>query len=67
MRRVLIVDDQPHFRRYLRRLLAQAKLAVVGEAGSIAETRLFRSKSEMRPLCRLSLGEESYSLTNPKG
>jgi DNA-binding NarL/FixJ family response regulator len=37
MSSVLIVDDQPLFRRHLRRLLTQAGLAVVGEAGSIAE------------------------------
>jgi DNA-binding NarL/FixJ family response regulator len=37
MNRVLIVDDQPRFRRHLRRLLTQAGLTVVGEAGSIAE------------------------------
>jgi DNA-binding NarL/FixJ family response regulator len=34
---VLIVDDQPVFRRHLRRLLARAGLAVVGEAGNIPE------------------------------
>lgn len=34
--RVLIVDDQPTFRRHLRRLLAEAGLIVVGEAGSIS-------------------------------
>jgi DNA-binding NarL/FixJ family response regulator len=37
MSRVLIVDDQPRFRQHLRRLLMRAGLAVVGEAGSIAE------------------------------
>jgi DNA-binding NarL/FixJ family response regulator len=35
--RVVIVDDQPVFRRYLRRLLAHAGLSVVGEAGEILE------------------------------
>jgi DNA-binding NarL/FixJ family response regulator len=35
--RVLIVDDQPTFRRQLRRLLAHAGLTVVGEAGDIPE------------------------------
>jgi len=35
--RVLIVDDQPVFRRQLRRLLTFAGLKVVGEAGTIAE------------------------------
>ena len=33
MTRVLIVDDQPGFRRHLRRLLDYAGLTVVGEAG----------------------------------
>jgi DNA-binding NarL/FixJ family response regulator len=37
MTRVLIVDDQPAFRRHLRRLLERAGLAVVGEAGDIVE------------------------------
>jgi len=35
--RVLIVDDQPAFRRQFRRLLARAGLSVVGEAGDIPE------------------------------
>jgi DNA-binding NarL/FixJ family response regulator len=34
--RVLIVDDQSNFRRHLRRLLAEAGLTVVGEAGNIS-------------------------------
>jgi two-component system response regulator DesR len=37
MTRILIVDDQPVFRRQLRRLLAYAGLIVVGEAGDIPE------------------------------
>jgi two-component system nitrate/nitrite response regulator NarL len=37
MIRVLIVDDQPAFRRQLRRLLTRAGLAVVGETGDIPE------------------------------
>jgi len=35
--RVLIVDDQPIFRRHLRRLLNHAGLITVGEAGDIPE------------------------------
>ena len=35
MTRVLIVDDQPTFRRLLRQLLTRAGLTVVGEAGDI--------------------------------
>jgi len=35
MTRVLIVDDQPAFRRLLRQLLERAGLAVVGEVGDI--------------------------------
>jgi DNA-binding NarL/FixJ family response regulator len=35
--RVLIVDDQPAFRRHLRRLLTRAGLTVVGEAGGISQ------------------------------
>jgi two-component system nitrate/nitrite response regulator NarL len=34
---ILIVDDQPNFRRHLRRLLTYAGFIVVGEAGDIAE------------------------------
>lgn len=37
MTRVLIVDDQPSFRRRLRRLLTLAGLTVVGEAGDVPE------------------------------
>jgi DNA-binding NarL/FixJ family response regulator len=37
MPRVLIVDDQPAFRRVLAQLLRQAGLRVVGEAGDIAQ------------------------------
>ncbi len=36
MTRVLIVDDQPAFRRQLRALLSHAGLEVVAEAGDIA-------------------------------
>jgi len=35
MTRVLLVDDQPSFRRHLRQLLSHAGLTVVGEAGDI--------------------------------
>ena len=35
--RVLIVDDQPSFRRQLRQLLSHAGLTVVGEAGDMCE------------------------------
>ncbi len=38
--RVLIVDDQPAFRRHLRQLLTEAGLAVVGEAGDMLEARV---------------------------
>ncbi len=37
MTRVLIVDDQPNFRRQLRTLLERAGLEVIAEAGSIGE------------------------------
>ena len=37
MIRVLIVDDEPAFRRHLHRLLSYAGLCVVGEAGDILE------------------------------
>ncbi len=37
MNRILIVDDQPVFRRQLIRLLVHASLTVVGEAGDISE------------------------------
>ena len=39
MTRVLIVDDQPNFRRQLRALLERAGLEVTAEAGSIAEAQ----------------------------
>jgi DNA-binding NarL/FixJ family response regulator len=34
---VLVVDDDPGFRRIARRLLTEAGLGVVGEAGSVAD------------------------------
>ena len=37
MTRVLIVDDQPAFRRVLSQLLSQAGLDVIGEAKDISE------------------------------
>jgi two-component system chemotaxis response regulator CheB len=37
MTRVMIVDDQPAFRRVLGQLLTQAGLDVIGEAGDIPE------------------------------
>lgn len=37
MTRVLIVDDQPAFRRVLGQLLTQAGLVIIGEAGDIPE------------------------------
>ncbi|MBN1313681.1 MAG: response regulator transcription factor [Anaerolineae bacterium] len=39
MTRILIVDDQPLFRRHLRQLLTHAGLTVVGEAGDIAAAK----------------------------
>jgi DNA-binding NarL/FixJ family response regulator len=36
MTRVLIIDDQPTFRRHLRQLLTHAGLTVVGEAEDIS-------------------------------
>jgi DNA-binding NarL/FixJ family response regulator len=39
MTRVLIVDDQPSFRRQLRQLLSHAGLTVVGEAGDMLEAK----------------------------
>lgn len=36
MRSVLVVDDDPEFRKLAGRLLAASGLAVVGEAGSVA-------------------------------
>ncbi|MHC1781805.1 MAG: response regulator transcription factor [Anaerolineaceae bacterium] len=35
--RVLIIDDQPSFRRHLRQLLSHAGMTVVGEANDITE------------------------------
>ena len=40
MTRVLIVDDQPNFRRQLRALLERAGLEVAAEAGSIIEAEI---------------------------
>lgn len=40
MIRVLIVDDRPTFRRQLGRLLSQAGLCVVAEAGGIPEAEV---------------------------
>jgi DNA-binding NarL/FixJ family response regulator len=39
MTRVLIVDDQPSFRRHLRQLLSHAGLTVVGEADDISTAK----------------------------
>ena len=40
MTRVLIVDDQPHFRCQLRQMLTLAGLHVIGEAGDIAAAEI---------------------------
>ncbi len=37
--RVLIVDDQPSFRRHLRQLLTEAGLTVIGEAGDMPQAK----------------------------
>ena len=47
MTRVLIVDDQPTFRRQLRQLLTYAGLEVVDEAGDIPEAECLVRK--LRP------------------
>jgi DNA-binding NarL/FixJ family response regulator len=49
MTRVLIVDDQPSFRRRLRQLMDFAGLEVVGEAGDIP------SAEALLPQCRPDL------------
>ena len=46
MTRVLIVDDEPAFRRHLRRLLAYAGLEVIGEAGDIPEAKQLVAASQ---------------------
>jgi DNA-binding NarL/FixJ family response regulator len=46
MTRVLIVDDEPGFRRQLQRLLACAGLCVVGEAGDIPEAEQLVAASQ---------------------
>lgn len=45
--RVLIVDDQPFFRRQLRQLLTQAGLTVVGEADAMPEAK--RLTQQLQP------------------
>jgi DNA-binding NarL/FixJ family response regulator len=49
MTRILIVDDQPSFRRHLRQLMIYAGLEVVGEAGDIpsAEALLPKCQAEL--------------------
>ena len=47
MTRVLIVDDQPLFRRHLRQLLSYAGLTVVGEASDISTAKTLAQ--ELRP------------------
>ena len=44
MTRILIVDDQPLFRRRLQQLLTRAGLTVVGEAGDIPEAKELTKK-----------------------
>jgi DNA-binding NarL/FixJ family response regulator len=44
MTRVLIVDDQPSFRRQLRQLLTHAGMTVVGEAGDIPSAEKLAKK-----------------------
>jgi len=39
MKRILIVDDQPAFRRQLRQLLTRAGMVVVAEAADIPEAK----------------------------
>ena len=65
MTRVLIVDDQPSFRRHLRQLLTHAGLSVVGEAGDMPEAReLTRSLQPDLAVVDVSLpGENGVSGT----
>jgi DNA-binding NarL/FixJ family response regulator len=47
IRSVLVVDDDPEFRKLARRLLAASGLSVVGEAGSVAAA--LSAASRLRP------------------
>lgn len=46
MTRIIIIDDQPSFRRHLRELLTRAGLVVVGEAGDIPEAKELLQKTQ---------------------
>ncbi len=47
MTRVIIVDDQPSFRRQLRQLLTHAEMTIVGEFGDIPSAE--RLASDLQP------------------
>lgn len=47
MNRVLIIDDQPQFRRQLRKLLTYAGMIVVGEAENISSA--LKMTEELQP------------------
>jgi CheY-like chemotaxis protein len=67
MTRVLIVDDQPSFRRQLRQLLTRAGLIVVGEAGDIpAAKELVRELKPDIAIVDVMLPGESGVVGAPK-
>ncbi len=65
MRRALVVDDHPSFRRSARRMLEAAGWEVVGEAGDAADARGMAAECGPTSSCSTSSCPTATASTSP--